>query len=186
MKYNLGAGKLPIEGYINVDVRDVPGMDLVADVRKLDMIESNSADEVVARDVLEHMPRREWRLVLDEWVRVLRTGGVMKLRFPDMELMIQTFLNHNFKPAYPEKYDEKGLKQFNFERFGQLVFGDQDVPENAHLSCLSSWIVKEHLELIGMELIKEFRDGCCDVRLTLSKGKLDPSINLDHPDYAYR
>ena len=79
---------------------------------------------------------------------------------------------------------QKGV--MNLERLFQLIFGDQDVPENAHLSGLTKDLVIKHLESLGMEIVDTFQDGGWDIRITASKGKLDDSLNLDHPDYQFR
>lgn len=191
MRLNIGSGMLPMSEWVNVDIReDWDGVDIVADARDLNMFEDESADEVFAKDVLEHMPRNEWRKALAEWCRVLKPGGLLKIRFPDALMLYEAYMNGSFDPhkIYGEKYSasEYESKRWAFERFGQLLFGDQNVPENAHLSCLSNWLVRHELEELGMKVLNEWKDGKADVRFTASKGEPDQSISLDHPDYAYR
>ncbi len=57
-RLNLGCGWDLREGYLNVDVHDFHKPDLVADVTKLDMLPSGRYREIIAQDVLEHLPVR--------------------------------------------------------------------------------------------------------------------------------
>lgn len=190
MKLNIGAGSLLIPGYINIDIRELPGIDVVTDVRDLSMYLDNSVDELFAKDVLEHMPRREWRIVLNEWIRVIKPGGILKIRFPDMLKLVEKFKNGGFDKnrvyGKTDIYDAEECRRFGEERLGQLLFGDQNVPENAHLSGLTEWLVVRHLKEVNMTVLKIFNDGGADVRITASKGEPDLSISLDHPDYALK
>lgn len=111
MKFNLGAG-LDIqpkeEGWVNVDIRSLPGIDVVADVRDLPF-ESGSADELLCNDILEHIPPADVARTLTEWRRVLRPGGMIRLRIPDLKRIARRFL----AGSLPE--DEAML----------LIYGDQ-------------------------------------------------------------
>ena len=72
MRLNLGSGNEPLPGWTNVDARDVPGIDVVADVTDLPF-EDASADEVLASSLLEHF--KDPYEVLDEIWRVLAPRG---------------------------------------------------------------------------------------------------------------
>lgn len=82
LRLNLGAGDDRREGYLNVDLR-VETADLVADVRALPFA-AGSADELLAHDVLEHFWRDSVPALLGEWQRVLRTGGLLRVRVPNL------------------------------------------------------------------------------------------------------
>lgn len=83
-RLNLGCGFDRREGYLNVDFQDFHGPDLVADVRRLGLLPSAYYDEVIAQDVLEHLPRTDIRATLVEWGRLLAPGGRLVLRVPDV------------------------------------------------------------------------------------------------------
>lgn len=85
LRLNLGAGDDRREGYLNVDLR-VETADLVADVRSLPFA-AGAADELLAHDVLEHFWRDAVPALLGEWQRVLRRGGLLRVRVPNLPVL---------------------------------------------------------------------------------------------------
>ncbi len=83
-RLNLGCGFDRREGYLNVDFQAFHEPDLVADIRHLDTLGSAEFDEIVAQDVLEHLERQDVDAALCEWARLLRPGGRLLLRVPDI------------------------------------------------------------------------------------------------------
>lgn len=80
---NLGSGDDRREGYVNVDLRaDVA--DVVAHVHRLPFADS-SILEILANDILEHFPQDSFQEVLREWRRVLKPGGFLQLRVPNIQ-----------------------------------------------------------------------------------------------------
>jgi SAM-dependent methyltransferase len=80
-RLNLGCGRYPKPGFVNVDWRDEPGIDLVHDLSILPYpFETESFDLVEADHVLEHLP--EVFRVMTEIHRILKPGGVLVLRVP--------------------------------------------------------------------------------------------------------
>ena len=79
MRLNLGSGNEPLPGYVNVDRRKVPGVDVVADVTALPFADG-SADEVLASSLLEHF--EDPYEVLAEIHRVLAPSGRFVMRVP--------------------------------------------------------------------------------------------------------
>jgi SAM-dependent methyltransferase len=90
-RLNLGCGWDRREGYLNVDLHDFHEPDLVADVRNCHMLPSGEYDEILAMDVLEHLPRADVGAALAEWARLLRVGGKLVLRLPDLVGLLRQF-----------------------------------------------------------------------------------------------
>ncbi len=82
MKLNLGGGDDRREGYTNVDLRS-DCADVNADVRRLPF-SSNSASDILALDILEHLPPSSTMSVLRHWYDILEPGGQLTLRVPNM------------------------------------------------------------------------------------------------------
>jgi SAM-dependent methyltransferase len=82
---NLGCGPRPLEGFVNVDLLEAPGVDVVADVSGRLPFDDGSVDLLYASHVLEHLPTARVSEVLREWRRVLRDGGRILIAVPDLE-----------------------------------------------------------------------------------------------------
>jgi ubiquinone/menaquinone biosynthesis C-methylase UbiE len=93
MRLNLGAGDYYREGWLNLDLRDDCGADMVQDVTKLPF-DDGEVDEILALDLLEHFPAFRTLDILTEWRRVLVPGGLLTLKVPNLKLLAQWLLDH--------------------------------------------------------------------------------------------
>jgi SAM-dependent methyltransferase len=81
MKLNIGAGADLREGYINHDIAILPGIDIVWDLNMFPWPwDSASADEVILKDVLEHLT--EFMPAMEELYRILKPGGKVFVKVP--------------------------------------------------------------------------------------------------------
>jgi SAM-dependent methyltransferase len=78
MKLNLGCGKVIMAGYVNVDMN--PPCDMIHDLETPWPWYSDSVDEIVALDILEHMS--DTIRFLNEAHRVLAVDGRIHIRVP--------------------------------------------------------------------------------------------------------
>jgi len=83
-RLNLGCGYDLRDGYLNVDLHAFHEPDVVADVTDLRILPDGHYAEIVAQDLLEHLPRTATPFVLGEWNRLLRPGGILTLRLPSV------------------------------------------------------------------------------------------------------
>jgi predicted SAM-dependent methyltransferase len=95
MKLNLGAGKMVLDGFVNIDIQQNPKakrpLDILADVRSVPL-EGGCADEVHAYHVIEHFHRWETDAVVAEWKRLLKGGGLLVLELPNLEAACRNLL----------------------------------------------------------------------------------------------
>jgi len=77
-KLEIGSGIRPTPGYEHLDVLELPHIEYVCDARMLPF-DDNVYDEIYSHWVLEHFAWREMFKVLNEWKRVLRPGGILKV-----------------------------------------------------------------------------------------------------------
>jgi predicted SAM-dependent methyltransferase len=82
MKLHLGCGMRYISGFVHIDVKPGPRVDIVSLVEKLPLADA-TASLIYASHVLEHFGRSQFESVLREWCRVLKLGGVLRLAVPD-------------------------------------------------------------------------------------------------------
>ena len=138
LKLHLGCGDKRIEGFINVDVRPLPGVDIVDDISNLNLFEPNSADLIYASHLLEHFGRRVYLDVLKNWFNILKPGGILRIAVPDFGAVVE---------HYNENGDIKILRGF--------LYGGQTYDHNFHY-C--GWDEKTLVEdLINIGFIKAYR-----------------------------
>jgi len=78
----LGCGEFPMEGAINVDIRKLPCVDVVSDVRKLPF-KDGELKGVASRNLIEHFGRHEIVPMLKEWARVVEKDGFVRAETVD-------------------------------------------------------------------------------------------------------
>ena len=68
---------LPMDGFVNVDMRELPGIDVVAPADELPF-EPGTVAEIFSSHTLEHFPELELRRrLLPYWFALLREGGTI-------------------------------------------------------------------------------------------------------------
>jgi len=87
IKLHLGCGEKVIDGFVNIDVFPYPGV-TVGFAEKLDF-DDNSVDLIYASHLLEHYPKDETVPVLEEWHRVLKLGGILRVAVPDFAKAVE-------------------------------------------------------------------------------------------------
>lgn len=145
-KINLGCGFTRWPGYINIDLQSFHRPDLVADALDLPLA-TGSAIEIVARDVLEHLPRFSIRRALCEWNRVLARGGCVHLRVPSV-LDIADRLR-----------DPENQTMDRQELFVRCLFGTQHYNGDAHFMGFTELLLRSYLERAGFAVSRwDLRD----------------------------
>jgi len=92
-RLNWGCGAHVAPGWINSDIKQAPGIDLVADIRKGLPLASDSLDYAVSIHALPELSLSEQLPALQELARVLRPGGVLRLALPDLAKGIDAYLS---------------------------------------------------------------------------------------------
>ena len=91
MKLHVGCGNVILPGWINVDIDNIPGVDIQDDVRTLTKIKDDSCDIIYASHVLEHFGRKEFESILKVWNKKLKINGILRLAVPDFEKAIEWY-----------------------------------------------------------------------------------------------
>jgi SAM-dependent methyltransferase len=94
-RLNWGSGAHPEPGWINSDIKDVPGVDITCDIRDGLPLEESSLDYVVSIHALPEIPMMDLVGALRELRRVLKPGGVLRLGLPDLDKGIKTYLEND-------------------------------------------------------------------------------------------
>ena len=81
VRLNLGAGSDLKEGWINHDIVQLPGIDVVHDLNNFPWPwDDNSIDEIYMKDVLEHLP--DTIRVMEEIYRICKPGAKIYIAVP--------------------------------------------------------------------------------------------------------
>ncbi|WP_147794106.1 methyltransferase domain-containing protein [Cellulomonas sp. Y8] len=121
LRVNLGCGHVPLEGYVNVDNRDLPSVDVVADVFAMPF-EDGTVDEFFSSHFLEHFPLEQLRRRLLPALRAkLTPGGTLRAVVPDVDAMMRAYV----AGTYP--YDD----------MREVVYGGQDYDGDFHYNMFT-------------------------------------------------
>jgi hypothetical protein len=118
LRFNLGCGHIPLEGYFNVDQRELPGVDLVADAGDLP-VEPGTALEIFSAHLVEHFPQEMLRRsLLPYWKALLAPGGLFRAVVLDGEAMLTgiaagTYSFEDFRESLFDSQDYDGDFRFN-------------------------------------------------------------------------
>jgi predicted SAM-dependent methyltransferase len=180
-KLNLGCGFNRLPNYLNVDLQAVHEPDLECDVCRLLPLPSGAYEEILAQDILEHIPRAKCENALLEWNRVLKIGGILVIRVPNI-LAIASLLQH---PNYQRKEQQSSLLQ--------LIFGTQHYHGDTHLNGFTPLSIEQILMEAGFSLeeLTQFDETQMQVRARKTHDRAIPPVyyepsDLDFLRLAYR
>jgi len=162
-KLNLGCGNNTINGYINVDLRDP--CDLKIDLSQFPWPwESNSVDEILMFDFLEHFSYRVTDTMLQEVWRVLKVGAHVDVQVPDFEHcalaamdMHQFLCNFCGNSGKNYEFDRNGDKIctcgkyiYEISEAGiKRLYGGQDYEGNWHFNAFTKVMLERKLKNSG-------------------------------------
>jgi predicted SAM-dependent methyltransferase len=139
MKLHLGCGSRYIPGYVHIDAVPFEHVDHVTAVDQLGFLQTESVDIIYSAHVLEHFTRSHLPVVLNEWNRVLRKGGILRVSVPSFQAIVQIY-----------------------ERTGNLndvigpLFGRQDYLYNFHYNVFDLDSLSKILTDMGFLNIREY------------------------------
>lgn len=98
MKLDLGSGNDKREGFISVDLYDETA-DVRADICELPF-DNESVDEIVAHQVIEHIPYWKSQQMFEEMYRVLKPGCSVTLETPDVDVICRKILEEGIQDKW--------------------------------------------------------------------------------------
>lgn len=173
MKLHLGCGKRDFgSDWIHIDGADFPHI-VSNDITKLNY-DDNTFDLIYSSHTIEYFDRNEVINVLNEWRRVLKVGGILRLAVPDFGSMINLY-NNGYElesflgPLYGKMpmgdvtiyhktcYDFKSLKKLlETNGFNEVVYYDWKETEHSHIDDHSQAYIphmdKENGTLISLNI----------------------------------
>jgi predicted SAM-dependent methyltransferase len=138
LRVNLGCGHLALDGYVNVDERDLPGVDVIAPVDRLP-VEPGEVEEVFSAHLVEHFPQEQVeRQLLPYWISLLRPGGEFRAVVPDMTAMLTGY--------------QEGT--VTYAELREVLFGGQEYEGDFHFNMYTVESFSELLEGAGLTAIE--------------------------------
>ena len=137
MKLHLGCGSKHIDGFINIDARELPEVDEVDDVKTLTKFTTDSVELIYASHILEHITRLEYTNVLSRWYELLEPEGVLRIAVPDIEKVVEHY----------NKYK-------NLRSLRGFLWGGQSYGFNYHYCGWDFKTLEEDLISVGFKDIK--------------------------------
>ncbi len=148
LKLNLGCGNDLREGYENIDLF-VHGDGII----EMDALEleygDNEVDEILAKNLLQYIPKSDLESALAEWTRVLKPGGLLQLECSSMALIAKAYVNDGWDIEYAK----------------EMIYGKQEHPGDYCLNSFDSDEIKTHLEYAGMQVVEINEDVMEDMGL---------------------
>ena len=141
IKINMGCGWRDFgEDWVHIDGGDYPHLDS-KDIFNLPY-DDNSVDLIYASHVIEYFNREEVKDILNEWIRVLKPGGTLRLAVPDFENM-----------CFLYKVLQYPIETFLGPLYGQMSMGDETI---YHKTTYDFKSLKLLLEGLGMKDIVKY------------------------------
>jgi len=137
IKLHLGCGTKHLDGYTNIDIRYLPGVDEVNNIKFLRNYADSSINEIYACHVLEHFGRWEYKDVLRRWFELLKSGGTLRIAVPNFEAICKNYIENK-----------------NLKLLMGLMYGGQDYDENFHYVTFDFKTLENELKELGYSEIK--------------------------------
>ena len=100
-RLNIGRGGHIGGDWLTIDIDPILKPDIVDDIRTMGSIEDETADEIFASHVLEHIDEKDVLSALRAWRNKLKLGGKLSIFVPDVE--------RAWRDYFDNKMDEKTL-----------------------------------------------------------------------------
>jgi predicted SAM-dependent methyltransferase len=137
VRINLGCGHIPLNSYLNIDRRALPGVDIVSEVDQLPF-ESGDVNEIYSAHLLEHFPKEQLRReLLPYFFNLLKEGGEFRAIVPDAEAMIR----------------EYSIGQYSYDDMRDVIYGGQDYEGDFHFNMFTPTSLHELLHEAGFKNI---------------------------------
>lgn len=171
----MGCGGNHQKGYVNVDVRRLPSVDLVATPKDCLLLFPGRCEEVYISHVLEHFEspgkdkRKHGESVLGFLTLLhglLKPGGLLRVAVPDLGAIARVYVEGRF-PLYPRL-------------LGRLC-GEQNYPGNLHMCMFDREYLEQCLRESGFTNIREWDPVALGLNRDSSFDELDgvrTSLNL--------
>ncbi len=144
---HLGCGRVDHPAFINVDVAPFAHIHHTHAVERLPMFQNETANLIYVCHCLEHVSFLDTAAVLQEWKRVLKPGGTLRISVPDFDCILAIYEAFNHDIAAIEK----------------TLMGGQNYPANFHKAVFNRAHLSRLLEAAGFTNVRTWTPGSDDL-----------------------
>ncbi len=138
VRLNIGCGHKPDADRLNVDMRELPGVDIVATVDQLPF-EAAAIQEIFCAHLLEHFPIEQLkRSLLPAWLSHLEPGGELRAIVPDADAMLKAYAS----------------QQIDFATLRLVTFGGQEYEGDFHHTMFTPESLCDLLVELGLQNVR--------------------------------
>ncbi|KVD72426.1 methyltransferase [Burkholderia sp. ABCPW 14] len=141
-KINIGCGYDKRPDYLNVDMDPTCQPDILITDNNLSELPRKQFSELLAKDVIEHIPRAETANAILEWADLIAPGGALNLETSSILGVAELIRQH-------QNYADQ-------EKFTSFLFGNQVHAGDFHYTGFTESTLKAHVIAAGFE-IDEFK-----------------------------
>ncbi|NES05176.1 MAG: methyltransferase domain-containing protein [Okeania sp. SIO2F4] len=140
---NLGCGNINHTKFINIDLLNAPHIHYIREIGNLRCFHDQSVDLIYASHCLEHFPHSKVPKILNEWFRVLKDDGILRISVPDFDLLLKIY----------EANDN------NINTIKLMLMGEQNYQYNFHFTVFNRKSLESLLHNSGFKIVKEWQPG---------------------------
>ncbi len=169
---HLGCGTIDYPHFINIDGLPEKHIHYVRAINDLAPFKDNSVDLIYASHCLEHFPHSHITTVLNEWFRVLKKDGILRLAVPDFHCLVNIYQENNQ----------------DIQIIQGMLMGGQDYKYNFHMTIFNYMNLETLLKKVGFKLVRKWQpetnkltdfEDCSKIEIILNQKSYFVSLNLE-------
>lgn len=142
-RLNIGCGHKPLEGWVNVDLRPLPGVDIAATADSIPLA-AGSCAALTSAHLLEHFTQEDlMRRILPHWLTLLRSGGTLTAIVPDAGSMMRSWSRGDL----------------DFDTLRLITYGQQEYDGDFHFTMFTPQSLGQMLQQAGFVEISTVAEG---------------------------
>ncbi len=151
LRLNLGSGSRRKEGFLNVDILALPGVDVVCDLEKQLPFEDNSVIEVYGEHVLEHI--EGFVPLMTELYRICKDGAALNFRIPYL----------TSESAFKDPTHRRFISERTFSYFSRAAQDKEGLPEyNLPMDFeIAGFDYMYHKRIFALPILRTFLKRYC-------------------------
>ncbi len=169
---HLGCGTINHPKFINIDGLPEKHIHYVRSIKNLAPFKDNSVDLIYASHCLEHFSYYQIPTVLNEWFRVLKKDGILRLAVPDFNCLVDIY----------QKTD------CNIQAIQGMLMGGQDYKYNFHMAIFNYISLETQLKNVGFKLVRKWQpennkltnfNDCSKTKVAINRETYFVSLNIE-------